>query len=95
MSGILDFLKKNKIISISVILSAITFNFITKLISYVYDPVFEYFFPKKKLKDYYITLPPDNKIELGLIFFELIKVLLYLVITYHFLKAFHDHLHEQ
>ena len=59
----------------------------SKLITYVYDPIFEYFFPKKKLEDYYIMLPPNNKIQLGLIFLELIKVLLYLVITYHTLKT--------
>ena len=97
MTGILDFLKKKQIISISVILSAITFNFISKLILYVYDPIFEYFFPKKKIEDYYIILPPDNIIQLGLIFLELIKVLLYLVITYYSLKAIldtHGHLHE-
>tara|TARA_B100001250_G_scaffold393894_1_gene397141 strand:- start:14 stop:310 length:297 start_codon:yes stop_codon:yes gene_type:complete len=87
MTGLLNFLEQKQIISISVILSAITFGFISKLIAYVYDPIFEYFFPKKKLEDYYIILPPDNRIELGLIFLELIKLLLYLVITYHTLKT--------
>jgi len=87
MTGLLNFLEQKQIISISVILSAITFGFISKLILYVYDPIFEYAFPKKKLEDYYIILPPDNRIELGLIFLELIKLLLYLVITYHTLKT--------
>ena len=87
MTGLLNFLEQKQIISISVILSAITFGFISKLILYVYDPIFEYSFPKKKLEDYYIILPPDNRIELGLIFLELIKLLLYLVITYHTLRT--------
>tara|TARA_B100001094_G_scaffold157697_1_gene152670 strand:- start:550 stop:846 length:297 start_codon:yes stop_codon:yes gene_type:complete len=97
MTGLLNFLKKKQIISISVILSAITFGFISKLISHVYDPIFEYLFPKKKLEDYYIILPPDNKVQFGLLFLELIKVLLYLVITYHFLNTLldsHGHLHQ-
>ena len=98
MTNILDFLTNKGIISMSVILSAITFGFVSKLIQYIYDPIFEYSFPSKKLKDFYIKLPNNDRIELGLILLELIKVLLYLVITYHSLKMiidnnFHFHLH--
>jgi len=82
----------------SVILSAITFGFVSKLILYIYDPIFIYAFPHEKLKDYYIKLPNNTRIEVGLTLLELIKVLLYLVITYHSLKIiidnnFHFHLH--
>jgi large-conductance mechanosensitive channel len=98
MTKILDFLTNKGIISMSVILSAITFGFVSKLIQYIYDPIFEYAFPVKKIKNYYIELPNNSRIELGLTLLEVIKVLLYLVITYHSLKTVinykaHFHLH--
>jgi hypothetical protein len=98
MTKILDFLTNRGIISKSVILSAITFGFVSKLIEYIYDPIFHFAFPSNKLSNIYIKLSNNERIELGLALLELIKVLLYLVITYHSLNTildnnFHFHLH--
>ena len=98
MTKIIDFLTNKGIISKSVILSAITFGFVSKLIEYIYDPIFHYAFPSNKLNKIYIKLSDEKRIELGLAFLEFIKVLLYLVITYHSLNMildnnFHFHLH--
>ena len=98
MTKILDFLTNKGIISMSVILSAITFGFVSKLIEYIYDPIFHFAFPSNKLSKIYIKLSDDKRIELGLAMLELIKVLLYLVITYNSLniilnKTTHTHLH--
>ena len=98
MTKILDFLTNRGIISKSVILSAITFGFVSKLIQYIYDPIFDFAFPSNKLQQINIKLSKSKRIELGLALLELIKVLLYLVITYHSLNMildnnFHFHLH--
>jgi len=98
MTKILDFLTDRGIISKSVILSAITFGFVSKLIEYIYDPIFHFAFPSDKLEKINIKLSENKKIKLGLAILELIKVLLYLVITYHSLNTildnnFHFHLH--
>jgi hypothetical protein len=98
MTKILDFLTSKGIISMSVILSAITFGFVSKIIEYIYDPIFYFFFPSNKLDKIRIKLTENKHIELGLALLELIKVLLYLVITFHSLniiidRTSHTHLH--
>jgi hypothetical protein len=98
MTKILDFLTSKGIISMSVILSAITFGFVSKIIEYIYDPIFYFFFPSNKLDKIRIKLTESKHIELGLALLELIKVLLYLVITFHSLniiidRTSHTHLH--
>ena len=97
MTKILDFLTNRGIISKSVILSAITFGFVSKLIQYIYDPIFHSAFPSNKLSNIYIELSNNERIELGLALLELIKVLLYLVITYHsltFILNNNNHFHS-
>ena len=85
--GVIDFLYQKKIIGISVILSALTFGFISKIVEYIYDPLFDYFFPKNKLDDVVIILPNDSRVELGYFFLEIVRWLIYMIVTYQILKG--------
>ena len=80
--SVLDFLFQKKIVGITVMLTALTFSFISKITEYIYDPIFNYLFPKRKLKDIYVKLPNGSKIQVGLFFLEIVRWLVYTVLTY-------------
>lgn len=86
-STLIEFCKQKKIIGLSVIMSAMTFGFISKSVTLIYNPVFDSLFPKNKLEDIVIILPNKSRVEIGFFILELIRWMLYMVITFQVLGS--------
>lgn len=84
-STLIEFCRQKKIIGLSVILSALTFGFISKSVTLIYNPIFDSLFPKHKLEDVVIILPNQSRVEIGYFILELFRWMLYMVITFQIL----------
>ena len=62
--------------------SAFAVSFIERLRKLVLDPLFNYLFHDKNLKDLGIELPDGSEIQIGLMIIEIIRVLIYMIIFY-------------
>ena len=78
----IDYVNDRKILTMATFFSAFAISFIERLRKYILDPIFNYFFHDKNLKDFGIELPDGSKINIGLMIIEIIRVLTYMIIFY-------------
>ena len=78
----IDYVNDRKILTMATFFSAFAISFIERLRKLVLDPLFNYFFHDKNLKDFGIELPDGSIIQVGLMIIETIRVLTYMMIFY-------------
>ena len=78
----INYVNDRGILTMATFFSAFTISFIERLRKLVLDPLFNYFFHDKNLKDYGIELPDGSEIQVGLMIIEVIRVLTYMILFY-------------
>jgi len=83
----IDYVNDRKILTMATFFSAFAILFIERLRNYILDPIFNYFFHDKNLKDFGIELPDGSIVNIGLMIIEIIRVLTYMILFYSCFKS--------
>lgn len=86
--SLITYLNKKGIVTMATVLSAFTFVYITAITHAVLDPIFDYLFPEKKLKELNIVLPNGVPVKMGILFLETIRWVVYVVSFYKIFSGY-------
>jgi len=74
-----NYIVSNQIVTMATVLSAFTYVYIGNITKTVLDPVFDYIFPDRKLRDFALDLPNGARIEVGVFLLETIRWAVYML----------------